>query len=333
MKTIYILNQDSKTSIPLIWVKYINQQKKNIKVQTLFIKKIITYKVFFKSDILHGHHIKAMYIALLLNKFLNKKSIFTVHGSFLYLSKSNKKLLKYIFKNSNKIVFVNKFLYDILPKEYKKIIDNKYEIILNGIELNLKYKKIDVYTKYNISKNDKIIFHPARFVREKNHLNIIRAFALLHKKLPNVKLILAGDGSLREEIEEEIQRLGLGSNIKLVGLIDREEVYNFLEKVDLFIMPSISEGLNIAFLEAMVLRSKIVVSDIEQFTYPFRHYNLNPSEYNVYFTNPENIEDMTQVFYETLLKNKKVDFDMGYFSLDYMIEKYIQQYEGLLNDN
>ena len=47
-----------------------------------------------------------------------------------------------------------------------------------------------------------------------------------------------------------------------------------MEIAELFVMPSISEGLNVAFLEALSLNKKILVSNIDQFTYPFDKYNL-----------------------------------------------------------
>lgn len=332
MKIIYLINNYSKTSVPMSWANYINKNFKEISVELFSIKqfKVEKIKAIFFTDVTHGHHIKAMYLFLIFNFIFKKKTVYTVHGSYLYLSEQNKKLLKYIFEKSDKIVFVNQYLYDVLPDMMKELIKNKYQVVLNGVDTTFKYDKIDIYKKYNLKVSDTIIFHPARFVKEKNHLNVIEAFKKISLENRDVKLVLAGDGVLRKSIEEKIKQLGLSEQVILLGLIEKNDVYNFLENCEVFIMPSISEGLNIAFLEAMTMKTKILVSDIEQFTYPFTHYGLNPQEYNTYFTNPNDIESIYKSFKMVLEADKYDNFDMNIFSLDSMLKKYQSIYLELI---
>jgi glycosyltransferase involved in cell wall biosynthesis len=253
-----------------------------------------------------------------------------VHGSYLYLSSQNKKLLQYIFKKSDKVLFVNQYLYEVLPDDLKEIIVDKYQVVLNGVDTKFKYEKIDIYKKYNLNLEDIIVFHPARFVKEKNHLKVIEAFKSVSMQNVKVKLVLAGDGILKKEIENKIEDLDLKEQVILLGLIEKNDVYNFLEKSEVFIMPSISEGLNIAFLEAMCMKIKILVSDIEQFTYPFNHYGLNPSNFNVSFANPDNIDEISKALSLSLDSLKKEKFDMSIFSLDTMIKEYKNIYTELI---
>jgi glycosyltransferase involved in cell wall biosynthesis len=270
-----------------------------------------------------------MFLILLANKFFNKKTVFTVHGSYLFLSKVNTLLQNYILKKSDRIIFVNKMLYDMLPSKQKNVIDGKYDIFLNGVELNYDYEKSDVYKKYKLDSSNTIIFHPARFVIEKNHIRIISAFKSIAEKNKNIKLVLAGNGQLEEEIKDHIKKLGLIDNVILLGLIDRDEVYNFLERCDLFLMPSISEGLNIAFLEAISMHCKVIVSDIEQFTYPIELYGLNPDEINVRFVDPLE-EKSIELGITSILKKKQIySYDAFDFSLDTMMMKYERVYEEL----
>ena len=333
MNILYLINNFSKTSVPVGWSQYIQNNLNSINISLVSIKQfsLKNLKLIVQSNILHGHHIKVMAIFIFLNFIFNKQTVYTVHGSYLYLSEDNKKLLKYILKRVNKVIFVNKFLYDALPNELKDMIKNKYKIILNGVDIDFKYKKTDVCSKFNISQDDKIIFHPARFVKEKNHINVIKSFKLLQQIDAKTKLILAGDGVLKLEILAIIEELDLKDHVVLLGLIDREEVYSFLEKCDLFIMPSISEGLNIAFLEAMSMNTKILVSDIEQFTYPFKHYALKPLDYNVYFANPNNVENLFNGLVQALNSKKNQNFDMNIFSLKNMMKEYKVIYEEVLS--
>ncbi len=323
MNILYIVNGISKTSIPWRWKNYFNKKSKNSNIEIIPIKEILKNIDYIKKfDIAHGHHIKAMATFIPINFIFKIQSIYTVHGSYKFLSKTNAILLYYIFKHTDKIIFVNKMLYDVLPDKYKSIIQDKYEIILNGVELDYKYKKIDIYKKYNIKKEDIIFFHPARFVKEKNHIRLIKAIKPMVDKNPNIKLYLAGDGTLKDEVKSTIKKLNLEKNVILLGLIDRDDVYNFLEKCEIFLMPSISEGLNISFLEALSMNTKIVVSNIEQFKYPLKHYNLDKKDLNITLVNPLNIENITNGIENSLKSKRVVNDNFKNFSLENMMNKY-----------
>jgi len=334
MKIVYMVNGPSKTSIPWRWSSYFNEHSKQNQIELLSVKQFRNQ--FFKLDkeveVVHGHHIKAMALFLMSNVIAKRKAVYTVHGSYLFLSKVNARLLKFIFKASDKIIFVNQMLYDVLPKEYKSLIEGKYEVILNGVETDYIYVKSDVYEKFNIDASDIICFHPARFVTEKNHLRMISAFKPLMEQNPKIKLLLAGDGKLKDEIVEHIELLELENHVIFLGLIERDEVYNFLERCDLFLMPSISEGLNIAFLEAIAMKTKILVSDIEQFTYPLKAYNLKAKELNVTFVNPLREEMISKGILHALEQERAVGYNGSDFSLKAMMEKYETLYRSLVSN-
>jgi glycosyltransferase involved in cell wall biosynthesis len=190
--------------------------------------------------------------------------------------------------------------------------------------------KSDVYKKFNIDSSDTICFHPARFVTEKNHIRLISAFEPLIKNNSKIKFILAGDGKLKGEIQAHVKALNLEKNVIFLGLIERDEVYSFLERCDLFLMPSISEGLNIAFLEAISMKTKVLVSDIEQFTYPLKAYGLDAEALNVTFVNPLDEEAMSKGILSALEKEQQLAYDCSDFSLVSMMKKYEEIYKELV---
>ena len=332
MKLKYIVNDISITSIPWRWADFFNKNSSIINVEMMSLRDIKKniFDIKHTVDIVHGHHIKAMAFFLVMNFLLRKKSVYTVHGSYIFLSKINVKLLRFILKYSDKIIFVNKMLYDVLPLPMKDLIKDKYEIILNGVEINYSYKKIDVYKKFNINENDTILFHPARFVTEKNHLRVVDALKLVVESNDKIKLVLAGNGKLKHEIEKRIKDLNLENHIMMLGLIERDEVYNFLERCDLFLMPSVSEGLNIAFLEAISMHSKVLVSNIEQFVYPVEVYELNLDDINVTFVDPLDEKSIALGIESALEKKKNLTYDSSDFSLGDMMHKYESIYKELL---
>lgn len=331
MKIVYLINKSSYSSIPVLWADYLNV-KKTAQVRIITFKSLFNISNCFfllNSNLIHGHHIKIMALFCL----ISKKKIFTVHSSFIFLSNLNKFFLKFIFKRSDKIIFVNQPLFDVLPTEYKEIIELKYSVILNGVNLNENKSNIDIFSKYNLDKNLRIIFHPARFIKLKNHKKIIEAFFLLKEKVPNVYLVLAGEGKMEKEIHSLVAEKKMLKNVMFLGSVSREVVFSFLTQSELFLMMSFSEGLNMSFLEALSFNTKILVSDLPQFRFPFYKYQIDPRENNVFFTSPFKEKKIANKMEEVLFIKKKENQIGDFFSIDIMIEKYLEQYKLIFYKN
>lgn len=108
--------------------------------------------------------------------------------------------------------------------------------------------RISIRKEYDI-KEDVLLFGTVgKFVEQKNHLFLIDLFKLIHKKNPDTKLLLVGDGSQRKQIEERIAANGLRGEVILAGM--QSDIGRFYSAMDMYLLPSIYEGLCLALLEA-----------------------------------------------------------------------------------
>ena len=128
-------------------------------------------------------------------------------------------------------------------------------VVFNGIDLDRYTAKTD----YTMGE-EPVLLHIGRFDIPKNHKGLLNAFALLLQKHPNCRLELIGDGHLRPQLEEQIQKLGISDRVILHGM--QSNVCQYLQKADIFILPSTYEGMPMSIIEAMAAGVPIVASAV-----------------------------------------------------------------------
>ena len=139
---------------------------------------------------------------------------------------------------------------------------NRYSYIPNGIELK-KYcfsntEREKLRSKYGFE--DKHIFiHVGRFHEAKNHKFLLSIFDEINKRVSNACLVLVGDGELRDSIEKIINEKNLNNNVRILGY--RDDIPELLFAADVFLFPSIWEGLGISVIEAQAAQLPCIVSD------------------------------------------------------------------------
>lgn len=130
--------------------------------------------------------------------------------------------------------------------------DGKVYLLNNAIDLDkFKYdKKIrDKKRKELGIKEDTIVIgHIGRFVAQKNHIFLIDIFNQFHKKEKNSILLLAGQGPLQEEIKNKVRELGLNDSVRFLG--QRNDANELYQVFDVFLLPSLYEGLPVVGVEA-----------------------------------------------------------------------------------
>lgn len=140
--------------------------------------------------------------------------------------------------------------------------DKNYEVIKNGIDLSIftydEEKRNEFRDKINAG-NRKVIGHVGNFIYQKNHEFLIDSFNELIKKDKNYLLLLISDGALLEQMREKVNNLGISENVLFLG--KTTEVGNYLQAMDIFLLPSHFEGLPVVLIEAQALGLSCIVSD------------------------------------------------------------------------
>lgn len=143
----------------------------------------------------------------------------------------------------------------------RKVKQGKVVVLNNAIELE-KYQ----YNSENREKlrgelgvgDELILGHVGRFSEQKNHSGLIEIFAKLQERGVPGKLLLLGDGSLRPQIEQLAREKGVFENVIFQGIVSNVEEY--MSVMDVFLLPSLYEGLPVVCVEAQAAGLPCIVS-------------------------------------------------------------------------
>lgn len=117
----------------------------------------------------------------------------------------------------------------------------------------------DIRKRLNIEVDTIVIGHVGRFSPQKNHDFLIDVFVKLKKSKPNSKLILVGIGELQDRIKDKVNSVGLTEDVIFAGL--RKDVPEILQAMDVFVFPSLFEGLGMANIEAQAAGLPCIISE------------------------------------------------------------------------
>lgn len=185
------------------------------------------------------------------------------------------KRIAHVHNSRNLHTKLNMLLYPIMEKlitdrvavsleSGQKLYKNKeFRMLNNAIDCQHFQYNPSVREKYRKElgyKNDSLVIGTlGKINKQKNHQFLIKVFSEVVKSNPNARLLLVGDGELREAIEQDIRKYGLEEFVLLLGM--RNDVPELLSVMDLFAFPSLYEGLSLALLQAQASGLPCLVSN------------------------------------------------------------------------
>jgi len=167
----------------------------------------------------------------------------------------------FTIKNATRILVDNSAIKDYFQKITLK---ENIEFIPIPIKLrNFQFSQQNrdkIREEFGIDKQSIVIGFVGRFSPEKNLNTLLISFANLVKQEPSIMLILVGTGPLYSQLETQVNSTGIKENVIFTGV--RYDVANILSSLDIFVLPSYTEGLSTSLLEAMSCGCAVVCSNI-----------------------------------------------------------------------
>lgn len=250
----------------------------------LAIYKIIKENKF---DIVHVHMTEFSMYPCLIAKNLNVKVIIA-HSHNVYVSNGIAEKIKFMLHKSLTNAFANRYMAcskDAAISLFgnSKVKNNKVTLINNGINLERflfnKDTREEIREELKIKSDEILIGNIGRFVEQKNHKFILDIFKEICKKSNQYKLLLIGEGKLKDEMKK--YALELDINNKVIFKDNTSEIEKMYSAMDYFLFPSLFEGLGIVTIEAQTNGLQVLASDVvpreAQVTNNIKFFSLSAS--------------------------------------------------------
>ena len=139
-----------------------------------------------------------------------------------------------------------------------------FTVLNNGIDAE-RYrfnavKRESIRARYRIQENTIVLGHVGKIYKPKNHRFLIGVFEAFHSMAPDSALLIVGDGDMKGEIEQLVSDKGLKDSVVFAGM--QSAVEEFLSAIDVFVFPSLWEGMPLSVIEAQASGVQCIVSDV-----------------------------------------------------------------------
>lgn len=250
---------------------------------------------------------------------------------------------KYIYIRRILSPFINKFIAlsgDLENWLIKKVKIPKRKVLqlYNGVDTNIFFpdinRKSKLTDKYTKKLKEFKIGTVGRFSAEKDQLTLVKAFKSLLSKNGlqhiNFRLILIGEGPLKSKIIDLLHKSGIEDKTEMPG--ESKDIPSHLRNFDIFVLPSLGEGISNTILEAMACGLPVIATNVGG------NPELVKDGQTGFLVGPANPEEIAEKLYfyinnpDVLLSHGKKARDRAEntFGLDKMVEKYVNVYDSLI---
>ncbi|MCM8819315.1 MAG: glycosyltransferase [Candidatus Omnitrophica bacterium] len=322
----------------IIFIPYLRRDI-NIFYDILAFVKL--YKLFRKEkfDIIHTHTFKASFLARLAAFFAKAKIvIYSTHGHIFY-GYFNRFFSLFIILIEKFLAYFTSAIVvsTLLEKEdfirYKVTNAKKLFVISPFLELQ-KYKRIEQARKFfNLKKEEKLVGLISRLEPVKGVFYFLESAKLIINERIDVKFIIAGEGSLRKKMQEDIKNSGLEKKFIFLGW--QEDINKLLSCIDVLVVPSLNEAVGLVILEAHILEVPVVATKVGGISEITKN---NETAILVEPKNPIKIKEaVLKILTDNDLKNRLIKNAYLWVNEIFLPERFIKDiyflYEKLLQEN
>ena len=307
---------------------------------------VITFQLFKfikknKFDIVHTHSAKAGVVGRIA-AWLAKTPIVIHHNHGNPFHRFQNWFVRELFKSIEK--FASLFCIKIVSVTYT-IVDEmvankiasreKFRVIRSGFDVEnfMNYDTTNdnnTREKYGLSKNDIVLGNIGRLSVLKGHTYLLQAFEKVSRQLSNAKLVLVGDGEIKDELTKFISERNLSDKVIFTGLVWPKEIPSIISVLDVVVHTALLEGLPRVFAQSMLMGKPVISFDLDG------AHEVIVDGKNGYLIEPMNIDMLAQKILDLVSDISKArkfgEFAKNNISDDFSIQTMVDNTDRLYQE-
>ncbi len=246
-----------------VYFEFSDAQLKGMRIRAMW--RLFQYCRSERFDVVICNRFKPVNMMLMLNRWLKiPLCIGIAHGFGEYDRAYRRQQTARLVSPAWRFVGVSPAVKQYLLDCQCGFTPNNTVAITNAIDIvqaeSLQLSRDQARSQLGLESNVRIVGALGRLVPVKGHIHLIRAFAQIAQRYPDVQLAIIGEGRERDRLLQEVELLGLQGRIHLLGF--RDNALRYVRAFDIWAMPSLAEGLGLALLEGMSGRLPVIASDV-----------------------------------------------------------------------
>lgn len=230
---------------------------------------------------------------------------------------------------AHKVIFNSKPVIEF-SVNHEGVTQDQVIYIPNGINLPVTKESplINWKIENQIPEETKIIGMIGRLSEQKGYDDAIKAFSILEKDLPNIILVIIGEGHLKDKLVKLTHSLQIEKKVFFLGT--KKKAYSWLKDFDVFFLSSLWEGMPNVIMEAMYLEIPIVstnIDSVKDLLDDKKAYLINPQDHNMM------AKKLNIALSQIELNKEKVRLAKQEIDTNYSLEKMINDYDKLYSEN
>ena len=213
-------------------------------------------------DLIHAHEFDANVQGAAVAAHLGIPLVATVHGKHYFWEKFRRRLAYRWVSSRATMVAVSEDLKRFIVEKVG-ISSGRITVLYNGVDVPASPALADIDAcrkEMNLPDTDRVVGVVGNLYPVKGHQYLIDAIPAVLEEFPDTSFVFAGRGQLEADLKQQVNRLGLDTRVHFLGL--RQDIPRILALLDVFVLPSLSEGLSMAILESMMAGKPVIATRV-----------------------------------------------------------------------
>jgi glycosyltransferase involved in cell wall biosynthesis len=212
--------------------------------------------------LIHAHEFGAILYGWIIARLTGVPFIGTIHGKNYFWEKLRRRTAYRLISRSGRLVAVSEDLKHFVMEKIG-LPDTNVQVIYNGVQSGSFVSEEEIVRgriELGLKGGDHVIGAVGNLYPVKGHQYLLKAMRVVLQQYPSATLLLVGRGDLEASLKEQANQMGIEKQVRFLGM--RQDIPNLLAIMSIFVMPSLSEGLSLAILEAMVAGRPVVATRV-----------------------------------------------------------------------